>query len=391
MNILVLEWDSFAHEYVIEEFQKAGYNISKLAWPFGRENMRDNDTLCRKLANELKEREYSFVFSFNFFPVAAKACNQCGVKYAAWIYDTPYLLLYSQYTLLDSNYIFFFDTSLCREFQRKGVKHAFYLPLAAPVDVYDKMSANDKQMEKYQSEISFVGSTYNEEKQNFFKYIEAVNDYTKGYLHAIMGMQKELYGSFILEELLTDNIIRELQKVCPIEKEPDEWESDAWIYANYFLARKITGEQRKEQLELLGKSHEVKLYTAEQNVPMEHVRNCGPVDYMHEMPLVFKHSKINLNMTLRSIHTGIPLRAMDIMGCGGFLLTNYQDDFMDFFEPGVDYVFYSSKEELVGLADYYLNHEEERMEIARNGYQKVKNAHTYYDRVQSLLSCMKEL
>ena len=32
-------------------------------------------------------------------------------------------------------------------------------------------------------------------------------------------------------------------------KQPDEWESDAWIYANYFLARRITGQQRQEQLE----------------------------------------------------------------------------------------------------------------------------------------------
>ena len=112
---------------------------------------------------------------------------------------------------------------------------------------------------------------------------------------------------------------------------------------------------------------------------------------MYEMPLVFQNSKINLNMTLRSIHTGIPLRAMDIMGCGGFLLTNYQEDFLHFFEPGVDYVFYSGEEELAGLAEYYLEHEEERMEIARNGYEKVKSAHTYRKRIQTLLSCMKEL
>lgn len=391
MNILILEWDSFAHEYVIEEFQKTGYDVHKLVWPFGQENMRENDALCRKLETELKENEYSFVFSFNFFPVAAKACNQCNVKYAAWIYDTPYLLLYSQYTLLDTNYIFFFDKSLCMEFQKRGVTHAFYLPMAAPVEFYDKLKVDDVQKEMYRAEISFVGSTYNEENQNFFKYIEGVNDYTRGYLHAIMGIQKDLYGSFILEELLTDDIVRELQKVCPVEKEPDEWESDAWIYANYFLARRITGQQRQEQLELLGRRHEVKLYTAEQNAVIEGVINCGPVDYMYEMPLVFQNSKINLNMTLRSIHTGIPLRAMDIMGCGGFLLTNYQEDFLHFFEPGVDYVFYSGEEELAGLAEYYLEHEEERMEIARNGYEKVKSAHTYRNRIQTLLSCMKEL
>ena len=52
------------------------------------------------------------------------------------------------------------------------------------------------------------------------------------------------------------------------------------------------------------------------------------------MPLVFQNSKINLNITLRSIKNGIPLRAIDIMGAGGFLLTNYQNDFGLHFTDG---------------------------------------------------------
>lgn len=390
MNILMLEWDSFAHEYVIEEFLKAGCKVDCFPFPFGTENMRNNDSLYEKLKKKVKECVYDFVFSFNFFPVAAKVCNDCVIKYVSWIYDTPFLLLYSRYTMLDTNYIYFFDKALYRDFKMHGLKNAFYLPMAAPVECYDKIKITDGTKERYGSEISFVGSTYNEDRQDFFQYIDGVNEYTSGYLKAIMKMQGELYGSFILEELLTDNIIRELQRVCPIQRGEDEWETDAWIYANYFLARRITGDQRREQLELLGKNFEVKLYAPEQAPDISNVVCCGPVDYVSEMPIVFKSSKINLNMTLRSIHTGMPLRAMDIMGCGGFLLTNYQEDFLEYFEPGIDYVFFSSQQELLELADYYLNHEEERQEIARNGYHKVKAGHTYRNRVEILLSQLRE-
>ena len=391
MNILLLEWDSFAHEYMIEEFRKADNRVDIFPWPFGQENMRENEALCSKLSKILKEKKYDFVFSFNFFPVAAKACNNCRIKYAAWIYDTPFLLLYSKYTMLDTNYIFFFDKSLFYDFKKHGVHNAFYLPMAAPVDCYDSIKKEDMDGERYGADISFVGSTYNEERQDFFQYINGVNKYTAGYLQGIMKMQGEVYGEFILEGLLTDNILHELQRVCPIRKGEDEWETEAWIYANYFLARKLTGEQRVEQLELLGKKHFVKLYTSERKLEIPNVINCGPVDYMEEMPRVFKNSKINLKMTLRSIHTGIPLRAMDIMGSGGFLLTNYQEDFLEYFEPGIDYVFYSSREELIELTDYYLIHEDERQEIAYNGYCKVKSGHTYKDRVEFLLGQMKEL
>lgn len=388
MNVLILEWDSFAHEYVIEEFQKAGCKTELFAWPFGKENMRENEPLCQRLRKVLKEKEYGFVFSFNFFPVAAKVCSECAIKYAAWVYDSPYMLLYSKYTMPDTNYLFFFDQSLFYEFRQYGVRNVFYLPMAAPVTYYDSLRASGTEKERYQADISFVGSTYQEGNQDFFHYINQVNDYTAGYLQAIMDMQKDLYGSFLLEELLTDDILRELQRVCPVRKEPDEWESDAWIYANYFLARKLTGEQRAEQLKLLGRQHLVKLYAPKTAPALEHVIHCGPVDYVTEMPLVFRNTKINLNMTLRSIRTGIPLRAMDIMGCGGFLLTNYQEDFLEYFEPGVDYVYFSSREELLELADYYLAHEEERMEIAHNGYRKVKAGHHYGKRVETLLTCM---
>lgn len=386
----MLEWDSFAHEYIKEEFLNADCGVDTFFWPFGEAEMRENTKLERDMKDTLQSKRYAFVFSLNFFPVAAKVCSQCSIKYISWIYDTPYLLLYSKYTKLNTNYIYFFDRSLMKEFQKSGIKHAFYLPMAAPVAYYDSLRADEYRKEQYKADISFVGSTYKAERENFFQYLDGLNDYTSGYLRAIMNVQKEIYGSFLLEELLTQDVIRELQRVCPIQKGEDEWETDAWIYANYFLARKITGEQRTEALEALAKYYEVKLYNAEDSIQLDRVTRCNAVDYNTAMPYVFMNSKINLNLTLRSIHTGIPLRAMDIMGCGGFLLTNYQEDFLEHFEPNIDFVCYTNEEELLGLADYYLQHEEERIKIAKNGYEKVKKYHTYTNRVEFLLRQIEE-
>lgn len=385
MRILVLEWDSFAHEYIVEEFERAGCLIEHFSWPFGNAPMRENMELCQKLMCQLKAKNYHFVFSLNFFPVAAKACNLTGTKYVSWVYDSPYMLLYSKHILYQTNQVYLFDKSLCEEFRKHGVNNVYYLPMAAPVKQYDSLNEKAKERTEYQAAISFVGSIYTEDRQDFFKYLEKVGSYTAGYLRAAMNAQKDVYGAFILEDMLSDNIVEELQKVCPIKRESDEWESDAWIYANYFLARKLTGEQRTEILELLSRNYEVKLYSPEEASALIKVENNGPVDYVNEMPLVFKNTKINLNMTLRSIHSGIPLRAMDIMGCGGFLLTNYQEDFLEFFEPDVDFVYYSDNADLLRKVEYYTTHDEERQAIARNGYEKVKAAHTYGHRVKTIL------
>lgn len=384
MKVLMLEWDSFGQEYIRQGFQQAGCGVELYDWPFGTQDMRENKSLCKQLMQKIEESEASFVFSLNFFPVAAKACNCCGVKYVSWIYDTPYLLLYSKHVRYDTNRICFFDKSLYYEFKKQNLNNVFYLPLAAPVKIYDEINITES--DRYQGEVAFVGSTYQEQKQDFYHLLQGVDTYTKGYLDAIMKMQKEVYGDFLLERLLDESIVKELYRVCPIERGEDEWESEAWIYANYFLARKVTGDQRMEILQMLSEKFEVNLYTPEATPILGNVHNCGPVDYVTQMPKVFKQSKINLNMTLRSIVSGIPLRAMDIMGCGGFLLTNYQRDFEDLFEADVDYVYYTDNEDLLYKIDYYLSHTEEREAIARNGYQKVKENHTYEHRIKEILS-----
>lgn len=102
------------------------------------------------------------------------------------------------------------------------------------------------------------------------------------------------------------------------------------------------------------------------------------------MPYVFKCSKINLNITLKSILSGMPLRALDIMGCGGFLLTNFQSEFMDYFTPGEDLAIYESESHLLEQIEYYLNHDDERMAIAQNGYKKVKQFHTFKNRLSEI-------
>ena len=79
------------------------------------------------------------------------------------------------------------------------------------------------------------------------------------------------------------------------------------------------------------------------------------------------------------------MRAFDIMGCGGFLLSNYQADFLDCFVPGEDFVYYENPEDLKKKIRYYLTYEEERKAVARNGHDKVASGHTYRHRIRELL------
>lgn len=173
-----------------------------------------------------------------------------------------------------------------------------------------------------------------------------------------------------------------------MDPNPDGVETREYLYAQYVINRKITGLERLRLLTAITKGHALDLFTLDPSFTLPNLQNHGTADYYSEMPLVFKKSRINLNISLRSIKSGIPLRAFDIMGSGGFLLSNYQEDFLENFTPGEDFVYYESEQDLLQKIDYYLAHEEERQAIAGSGHDKVAAAHTYRDRVRELLSCL---
>ena len=147
--------------------------------------------------------------------------------------------------------------------------------------------------------------------------------------------------------------------------------------------------ERSQFLTMIGEKYEVNLYTGDKNFKAKGINNRGKVEYYSEMPYVFKNSDINLNITLRSIQRGMPLRCIDIMGCEGFLLTNYQEDFLRFFSPGEDYVFYDSRQDLMDKIEYYLLHEDERQAIAQRGYEKIKAGHTYRHRLEEIFDIVR--
>ena len=160
------------------------------------------------------------------------------------------------------------------------------------------------------------------------------------------------------------------------------------------LEKKVTVEERKKLLEAIAEKAEkskavtFKLFTGSDTdtLPALHPYNCGRVDYKTQMPLVFAESRINLNITLRSIHSGIPLRVLDIMACGGFVLTNWQPEIEEYFTDGKEVVMFHNLEECMNQIDYYLSHEEERKQIAENGQKKVREAFSYQTGLARLFS-----
>lgn len=386
MKILFLEWKSFGNEDMIAAFEELGHTVKTC--PFSNREVRENAQVEAGLVAEIRSFSPDFVFSFNYFPIVSLACKKVDMRYVSWIYDSPYVMLYSYTIIYPGNFIFVFDRELFNEFHSAGISTVHYLPLAANTDRLSSMTDNEafqKSIWKNQTEIAFVGSLYTE-NHRFYDRLTHITPYTRGYLEGIMAAQKQVYGYNFIQELLNADIISDLEHSLPMQPDAGGVETVEYLYAQYVINRQITATERSELLSALGAVRPYDLYTPDRLLSLPGGVNHGPVDYYEMAPYVFKHACINLNMTLRSIKSGIPLRAFDIMGTGGFLLTNYQADFLDDFVPGEDFAFYESRQNFLDQIDYYLSHADEREAIAANGFQKVAKHHTYKHRAAEILS-----
>ena len=165
---------------------------------------------------------------------------------------------------------------------------------------------------------------------------------------------------------------------------------DRYLVAHQYIGMKLAAVERERTLQRLSERFPVTLYTRSDASALPQVQCRGGVRTLTEMPKVFQASRINLNMTMRPIETGLSLRIWDILGCGGFLLTNYQAELPEYFEIGKDLETYESMAELEDKVGYYLTHEEERMEIAIRGCEKVARFHTYEIRLAQMIKILTE-
>ena len=108
-------------------------------------------------------------------------------------------------------------------------------------------------------------------------------------------------------------------------------------------------------------------------------RSYGP----EEMSLVYGQSKMVFNYP---VNNDLNMRFFEALACQKLLVTkriaNGQDTL---FREGEHFVAYDGLDDLVEVIRFYLEHDDERERIARQGYELVLSKHTYRIRVEEML------
>lgn len=382
MKVLFVRWHSFMRWGIERAFEELGISYEVLDYDFT--DWERDEVFCVLLSDRLKKSGYDVVFSVNFMPLVSGICQDMEIKYYSWVYDNPLHIRNLTPLLNDCNEIFFFDRMQALEYEKCGV-NSHHLMLAASPEIFDEVILGKtvvRNREKYMADVSMVGQLYNTSYDLLSRPLEP---YLQGYIEGIMAAQSKLYGAYIIPELAQNDLVEAMNKCYRTSFDGFKIEQRELIY---MLACEVTNRERKDVLTLLAQDYDTVLYSMDKVENIKGLRYGGYIDYVTVMPQVFADSKINLNVSLKTIQSGIPLRVLDIMACGGFVLSNYQPEIAECLRPGEACAVYESLDDMYDKAHYYMEHDEERMRIARAGRELVMQEFRFEDRIKSMFdSC----
>ena len=325
---------------------------------------------------------YDLAFSQNFSATLAEACHIAGKPYLSWTYDSPLVALYRKEATYETSYPFHFDKKQCQRLKAAGVTNIRHMPLPANIRKYE--SYGFVPPSAYKFDISFIGQIYESEFYNLVK--NGAPDFMVSHLEDILGKLICSYKEGSIFGTLYPNEVAALFEVINKKGFDDHLFDKAYMIENLLFANELSG---RDRVAILNGADDLDVNLITHNPDRyKEVLKCKlhPPVCREDMYKIFASSKINLNITLRSIESGIPQRVIDIMTAGGFVLTNYQEEVSELFDEDKEIVTFSCLDEYRDKAHYYIAHEEERAAIAAAGLKKVREEYNITKLVEKMLT-----
>lgn len=377
MKVLLYDLTSYTQKDLIFYLEQLGFHCRNIQYRY--HDLYNDDFFERKFTEQLIRDNYDFVMSTNFNPIVAKICHEQNKKYISWIYDSPIDITQISYYQYPTNYIFMFDRLDTDRVIRAGGVNVFHMPLAVNPSRLSKLQITAADRKNYACDISFIGHFYT---NSFSLIMSPQTDYDKGYINAVLDAQIKIYGYNFINEIISDKLLERINAPLIRLGRKDIITKEQFVHT---INKQITCTERTALLSLLGNHYNVHFYSSEQPPLLSHLNYRGEAHYYSTMPKVFRLSKLNLNPTLKSIQSGIPLRALDILASGGTLFSNYQLELAEYFVDGEDVIMYESLEDAIQKADFYIKHDEIRNRITQNGFSKVSKYFSYPEKINTML------
>lgn len=362
-------------------FKEKAIQYDSFGWKF-KNNNRDDEFILWFEQN-INLRNYAACFSIDYWPLLSELCQKYNVPYIAWSYDTPPNVLNIEETLGNSvNHIFWFDKTQYQQYKNEGYDTVYHMPLGVNSTRLGALKASASQHAKYDTEVSLVGKLYD---SKYLELLSLMSNTYKTFFETLVNTQGNIFDRYIIDDMITSNMVADINNQIHAQHPG----SDLYIpreALTYAVASEVTKRERIILLTLCGSRFKTRLYSYQDNSIIKNIERFPAVDYVTEMPLVFQCSKINLNPAFCMIQSGASLRAMDIMGAGGFMLSRLQYELLDLYKENDELVIYYNYEDAIDKLNYYMTHDDIRCKIAENGRRKTLTEHSLQKRLADIFA-----
>ncbi len=378
MKLLFCERNALMQHDLKEALIQLGISYRCASYVFS--NPDSDDYYCSHLSQFLKEDAYDAVFSFNFIPVIADVCYELDVPYIVWNYDAGWEFNRTDALFYPTNHIFHFDKKACEVYKQMGYSNIVHMPLATNCKRLDAMPVTDMIRQQYTSKITFLGSLYEQFAKNTPDFFSTLHPDDSSDILQYIEQESMNYCHHSLWDHFTPSVVMQISSRSSMTQPLDPL---TLITAS---ASMIAGRQRSVLLNQIAKQFPLTLYSNSDAMLVPDADYRWRAMYYSQMPYIFRYATINLNLTIPSIQTGMPLRILDILGAGGFLLTNEQEELSDYFKTGTDLETFHNLEELMEKVNFFLNHQEAAARIAQNGHEIVKNDFSFKKQLHKMFT-----
>lgn len=212
---------------------------------------------------------------------------------------------------------------------------------------------------------------------------EHLLDATLGYLEGLTASQALIYGYDFWQNRLPEYLYHDLLNNSKLRPGHDSIQDIPQYYAEQCFYPKTTAVDRNFALKLLSKVCRVNICSKETAPEQINITNHGELPLAKKQELIWK-SRVNFQIAPRGFKDGVYGQALQIMGMGGFLITDYRRALEEEFVPGKDFIIFEDMKHLAESVGYYLEHSKEREEIALSAYEKIKKNYNLEQRIEKI-------
>lgn len=327
-----------------------------------------------------------FIFSINYSHGLAELCQSLSLPLIIWEIDPAKDQIEIDMAIPGGNALFTYRKKNIPKHEQSGFAKVKYLPLASNTQ---KRKVQQCIAHKYKPEVAFVGSSMLAEAQIYKQqFIAEYNQFTSSntsdaaekVLQSCLDYQRQDYSRYSVESALKkiapafyENCVTRSFSINPIRLIDEAAAAEKRL--NYMVElrefnTKIWGDSGWQVLSDYG------------------IQYMGMAGHSNEINQIYSGSKINLDISRLYQMDIVTMRVFDILACGGFLITEYNEALGEIFTPGEELETYRNIEELVDKIRFYLRNFAAAATIANKGKEMVCANHKISDRVDEIFKFM---